>query len=194
MIQLQLSENFWLSEFLSSQTAERNPEVAEDQFNPPNEVVDCLRYLCENTIQPLRTLLKTPMRISSGYRSPALNAAIGGSKSSQHMRGEAADIILSEQLLHNAALQRQKEIVENLIYERVGRWVRDDVNSNFYLFAAACLYLNELDVDQLIHEYGTPGAPAWVHVSASRHNNKRQILMLPQKQNLTLEEALLLGC
>ncbi len=198
-MQIQLSDNFWLNEFTSSQTAERKPEIAGDQFEPPPHIVERLRYLCECSIQPLRTLLNTPIRVSSGYRSPGLNAAIGGSATSQHMKGEAADLVISDRILRDPELARERDVIANMVYERVGKWLRKDVNANFYLFAAGCLYLNELDVDQIIHEYGTPGQPAWVHISASTERSNRQILKIPKLEGddsavLTLEEALELGC
>ena len=198
-MELQLSENFWLSEFLASQTAKRRPEVAGDQFEPPAEIIENLEYLCGCTVQPLRTLLKTPMRISSGFRSAELNTAIGGSESSQHVRGEAADIVMSERLLFDDELAREREVIDHMVFERVGKTPRADVNANFYLFAAGCLYANELDIDQIIHEYGEPGQPAWVHLSSSIDRNRREILIIPRQQGkassrLTLEEALLLGC
>ena len=47
--------------------------------------------LCTTVLEPIRLHFGAPVVIHSGYRCPALNAAIGGAKSSQHMRGEAAD-------------------------------------------------------------------------------------------------------
>lgn len=58
---------------------------------PPEEVVDRLRYLCVTFLEPLREKFG-PLYINSGYRSPAVNKAIGGSKTSAHMHGCAADI------------------------------------------------------------------------------------------------------
>lgn len=49
-----------------------------------------LRALCETLLEPVRARFG-PVSIHSGFRGPSLNAAIGGSKTSQHMRGEAAD-------------------------------------------------------------------------------------------------------
>ena len=84
---MQLTENFTLSEFLISQTASR---LGIDN-TPTQQVVDNLRLLCENILQPLRLALG-PVVVSSGYRSPLLNKAIGGAANSQHMLGQAADI------------------------------------------------------------------------------------------------------
>lgn len=84
---MNLSENFTLDEFLVSQTASR---LGIDNIPTP-EVVENLRALVENILQPLRRELG-PVVISSGYRSPELNRAVGGATSSEHLTGCAADI------------------------------------------------------------------------------------------------------
>ena len=53
-----------------------------------------LKALVENLLDPLRELLGRPVFVSSGYRCRALNNKVGGSKTSQHMKGQAADIYL----------------------------------------------------------------------------------------------------
>ena len=60
--------------------------------SPSEEHVKNMQALAENIFQPLRDYFGVPIHISSGYRSEALNKAIGGSKSSQHCKGEAMDI------------------------------------------------------------------------------------------------------
>ena len=85
---MQLSDNFYLSEFTKSQTALRN-----GINNTPNETaIVNLENLCKNILQPVRDYFLLPVYISSGYRSPDLNARIGGSRTSQHCLGQAADI------------------------------------------------------------------------------------------------------
>ncbi len=86
---VQFTKNFSLFELLV--TSHR--EFDEEQYNPPPEVVENLRALCVNVLQPLRDALGTPIKINSGYRCPSLNKAIGGAQNSQHMTGHAADII-----------------------------------------------------------------------------------------------------
>lgn len=86
---MQLSNNFYLSEFLESQTARRHN--IKEQFNPSKEVIENLRLLCINVLQPLRDKAG-PIKITSGYRCKRLNDLIRGSKTSQHMTGQAADI------------------------------------------------------------------------------------------------------
>lgn len=193
---MRLSDNFSMDEFLVSQTAARKGgQILEDQMNPPDSVINNLQYLVDETIQPLRTLLGVPMKISSGYRCEALNTAIGGSNRSQHVHGQAADIILSDKIIYAASSERTRRVIENKGRDIISQSWRPGINANFYLFAVTCMYLNDLDVDQVIHEYGEPGEPAWVHVSASRERNRRQILRIASgvREELTLEEALMLG-
>lgn len=83
---MHLSIHFTLEEFTLSQTAVRRG-IKND---PPPEVIDNLRRLAR-VMENVRTLLGSPVLISSGYRSPELNEAVGGSKKSAHCRGLAAD-------------------------------------------------------------------------------------------------------
>lgn len=84
-----LTENFYLAEMLESGTARR--KGIQEQFNPPEDVVNNLQQLCINILQPLRDYIG-PISVSSGYRCPRLNKAVNGAKNSQHLSGEAADI------------------------------------------------------------------------------------------------------
>ena len=84
-----LSPHFTLGEFVRSATAD-----AKKIDNRPTSLVICnIMALCYYTLEPLRSALwGDPLIINSGYRCPALNAAVGGVATSQHMIGEAADI------------------------------------------------------------------------------------------------------
>jgi hypothetical protein len=84
----QLSPHFLLEEFIISQTAERRGI----DNTPTAQIVNHLRQLCVQILEPARVALG-PMRISSGYRCPPLNAAVGGSSTSAHMVGYAADVL-----------------------------------------------------------------------------------------------------
>ena len=85
---MKLSANFSVSELTRSQTATR-----KGIDNSPNdEQLANLRALCENVLQPIRDHFGKPVRISSGLRVPELNTAIGGSTTSDHCKGMAADI------------------------------------------------------------------------------------------------------
>jgi hypothetical protein len=87
---MDLTKNFPLREMLRSQTATRLG--FDEQFAPPQEIIDNLRLLCENVLQPLRESLGRGVFVNSGYRAPRTNEAVGGSKTSQHLKGQAADI------------------------------------------------------------------------------------------------------
>jgi len=84
---MKLSKNFSLDEFLISQTAERH----SIDMTPDDGVIGNLSALCTSILQPLRDLAGSPLVISSGYRPLQLNTRIGGSKSSAHVSGRAAD-------------------------------------------------------------------------------------------------------
>ena len=85
---MKLSENFSLEELIRSSTAMR---IGIDNI-PNDEHLKNLQVVVDEIAQPLRDHFGKPVRINSGYRSPALNDAIGGSKKSQHSKGEAIDL------------------------------------------------------------------------------------------------------
>jgi len=115
---MKLSKNFSLSEITHSNTAKR---LGID--NTPNEKhLANMSLLINNLIQPMRDSIG-PIRISSGYRGKDLNRAIGGSRKSQHCKGQALDI----QFWQNGKMMNE------LIYE----WVLD----------------SGLEFDQMINEF-----------------------------------------
>lgn len=81
--------NFRWYEFLRSNTA--NNRGIDNRPTAP-VVYDRIKYLAVNVLQPLRDYFG-PIHINSGYRGPALNKAVGGSASSFHAFGMAADIV-----------------------------------------------------------------------------------------------------
>jgi len=82
---MQLTNNFSLAEL--SKTNVRNVDNTPDKI-----IINNLKQLAEHILQPLRDAMGKPVTISSGYRSPAVNTAIGGSPTSDHCKGMAADI------------------------------------------------------------------------------------------------------
>jgi hypothetical protein len=85
---MNLSANFTLKELTKSDTATR---LGID--NTPDEaVIESLKLLCENVLQPVRDHFGKSVTVNSGFRSPETNQATGGSKTSDHCKGQAADI------------------------------------------------------------------------------------------------------
>lgn len=115
---MSLTENFTLEELVASQIAARR----RIDNRPPPPVVENLRRLA-GLLEQIRKVVGRPITISSGYRSPALNAAVGGAGNSAHMQGLAADITVTG--LPPRALARAIIAAgiafDQLIYE--GTWV-----------------------------------------------------------------------
>ena len=85
---MNLTTNFTLSELTKSETALRKGLNNE----PTQDVISALQSLAFNVLQPLRDHYGKAIKINSGYRSPEVNASVGGSKTSDHCKGMAADI------------------------------------------------------------------------------------------------------
>lgn len=122
---VKLSENFNLSEFVKTSTGFDNV--------PPPEAIENLKLLAKNILQPLREYIKKPIRITSGYRSPLVNANVkGSSKTSQHMQGQAADLqvdgMTNQQIIDVVRLLRLP--YDQIIDEQRGssRWIHVSYN------------------------------------------------------------------
>lgn len=88
-----ISKNFSYREFEASETA--------DQLDICNVIIDtqvrdAIKALVQTVLQPLRDAWNRPMHINSGYRCKRLNELVGGTPTSQHTKGEAADIACDE--------------------------------------------------------------------------------------------------
>lgn len=95
---------------------------------PSKEQEQNLIALIENILDPLREAYGRPIIVTSGYRCPALNTAVGGAKSSQHMTGQAADIrTVEDTVIENKKLfdlaQKLKLPFDQLINEHNFDWV-----------------------------------------------------------------------
>lgn len=85
---MQLSKNFSLEELTKSETALRH-----DMDNTPGEAeIENLKLLVEKVLQPVREYYARGVKVNSGFRHPDVNAKVGGSKTSDHCKGLAADI------------------------------------------------------------------------------------------------------
>ena len=85
-----ISKNFTLEELCASATA----KAKGIRNNPGQTDIINLCALVHQVLQPLREAMGQPIKIGSGYRSLALNKAVGGVSNSQHMKGEAADLCI----------------------------------------------------------------------------------------------------
>ena len=84
-----LSSNFSLNELTRSYQAEKHGVINK----PSQENVESLKNLCVKILQPLRDFYGKPIVVSSGFRCKTLNRLVGGATSSQHLKGEAADLV-----------------------------------------------------------------------------------------------------
>lgn len=115
---MKLSEHFTLEELTVSDYAVRN-----GIDNTPSELVIAnLRNLCEFTLEPLREIVKKPIVITSGYRCHDLNLAIGGSDTSQHMEGKAADIIVPGLSVSEVFELTSKYVPFDQVIHEFSRW------------------------------------------------------------------------
>lgn len=93
---------------------------------PSQQVIDNLTALVENVLDPLREAWGAPIHVNSGYRCAALNKAVGGVPTSQHILGEAADITVGTRAKNQRlyALLRQLDLpVDQAINEHDFRWI-----------------------------------------------------------------------
>jgi zinc D-Ala-D-Ala carboxypeptidase len=108
---MNLTTNFSLAEMIKSETALRH-----DMDNTPGETeIENLKRLCEQVLQPVRNHYAKGVKVNSGYRHPEVNAKVGGSKTSDHCKGQAADIEIPG--IPNAELAQW--IAENLTFTQV---------------------------------------------------------------------------
>jgi hypothetical protein len=110
---MQLSKNLSLAEVMRSETAKRKGI----SNMPTPEHIENFKLLAENVFQPIREHFGVPIHISSGYRSKALNTAVGGSLSSQHCSGEAIDIDMDGTSITNAQIFNY--IKDNLSFDQM---------------------------------------------------------------------------
>lgn len=136
---------FHLKEFIKSDVA----KAKKIDNTPPAEAIHNLEALVTNVLDPIREAWGAPIIVTSGYRSKALNKAVGGAATSQHLNGEAADITTGKGQKANAQLL--------VLIRRLGLDYDQLINE---------------DSDR-------DGNPNWVHISYRRHGgNRRQYITL----------------
>ena len=131
---MKLSNNLWLSEVIKSDTA-----VRRGIDNNPTELhISNLTYIAEKIFQPIREHFGCPIFVSSGYRSKALNEAIGGSQRSFHSHGMALDLDMDGK-------------AQNVSNTDIFNFIKDN-----------------LEYTELIWEFGTEDKPDWIHVAIAK--------------------------
>lgn len=112
MAEFKLGKNFDWKEFTKSDTASRLHIVNEVTTF---EVRDNIKALVDNVLQPLRDAWGGPLFINSGYRCPELNKAVGGSATSQHVTGCAADVACTDPYSLAKLIKRMRLDVDQVI-------------------------------------------------------------------------------
>ncbi len=119
---MKLTDHFTLEELTHSQTAAR---LGLDN-EPPPDVVDALTRTAHG-LEMVRVLLQAPILVSSGYRSPKVNRAVGGASNSQHILGEAADFTApgfgDPTEIVRAIMRSTRPIPYDQLIVEFGRWV-----------------------------------------------------------------------
>lgn len=110
---------------------------------PPAEAHRELHRLIDY-LDKVREAYGAPIRVSSGYRSPALNAAVGGKPMSQHLKGQAADLV-TDNLDKLGSVIRRVGGFDQLIYEHVGgaRWIHVSIAPEGRAPREEVLYINK---------------------------------------------------
>jgi hypothetical protein len=114
--------HFTIAELTRSATARR---LGIDN-TPPASAIRALTALVDDVLDPLRDAWGGPIRVNSGYRCPELNKAVGGTPSSQHQHGEAADITVGSRSANRRLLALIKRLdlpVDQCIDEKGCRWI-----------------------------------------------------------------------
>lgn len=141
-----LSKNFSIEEFIHSDTADKKGI----DNTPSTEVEDNIKYLVETLLQPLRNAISYPFHINSGFRCSKLNKAVGGSSTSAHLSGLAADVNLGS------------------------------VQLNKILFDEVKNHPSQYSFDQCIWESKNNGRTTWVHLGIKRDSklNRKQVFSI----------------
>ena len=148
---MKISTHLNLAEVTRSDAAKRHGI----DNTPTAEHLENFKLLAEKVFEPIRLHFKTPIFISSGYRSKALNDFIKGSPNSQHCKGQAIDIDMDAS---------NSGVTNKMIFDFI---------------------VSRLEWDQIVWEFGTDSNPDWVHVSYSKEKNRKQKLKAVRSKGKT---------
>lgn len=124
-----MAEFFTKSELTRSDTA----RIRGIDNTPTPEASAALDALMWNVLDPIRRMWGKPIIVNSGYRCPELNAAVGGSATSQHMKGEAADITAGDPTKNKELfdmIAQSATPFDQLIDEKNYRWIHVSYRPN----------------------------------------------------------------
>ena len=114
---MKITKNFTLAELTKTTTEIENV--------PNRQQISALIMLCGKVLQPARNLYGEAIHVSSGFRSLAVNQAVGGARNSQHQLGEAADITTYSRTGNKKLFEiiRDHLNFDQLINERDYSWI-----------------------------------------------------------------------
>ena len=123
---MNLSKNFTLSELTYSNAA----DCYNIENTPGRLELENLKKLCNEILQPIRDKFGKSIYVNSGYRNPKVNRLVGGSSSSQHLKGEASDITVGSKEGNKKLIDLIVQMIENkeitvgqLIDEKDYKWI-----------------------------------------------------------------------
>jgi hypothetical protein len=146
-----ISDYFTLNELIKSGYA-----ITHNIDNTPGKVEGKnLQKLVTDILDPIRIKYGKPIIINSGFRNQEVNRGVGGSSTSQHRKGEAADI------------QTKGDVENGILFKLIERMILD----------------GEITVGQLIWEFGNCEKPDWIHVSLPMPHKKNDLLRAKKDSN-----------
>ena len=122
---MKISDHISYKEATFSQTALRR----DLDNNPSEQQLKCMQEVAEAVFEPLRKWVGGPIKINSFFRGEPVNSAIGGSKRSQHMKGQAMD--LDDTYGHKTNAEMYHYIKDNLDFDQLIWEFGDDENPNW---------------------------------------------------------------
>lgn len=139
-----------ISPHISYQEAIRSNTALRKKINntPDQDQLKNMKALALNLFEPLRAWAKSPIFVSSFFRCPLLNVAVGGAYASDHMAFN-----------ERAAIDIDGDVFEGKSNKELFEFIRDN-----------------LEFDKLIWEFGSHENPNWVHASYSCHENRKIVL------------------
>lgn len=147
---MSLSEHFTLFDFLKSDTATANNIT---NYPTSDNIISDLQKLAQNVLEKVVEKYNVKPTINSGYRGPTLNALVGGVSTSQHCKGQAADIE-----------------IQGISNKELFQWISQNLDFDQVILE----YATNIDRD--------PNS-GWVHVSYNEGHNRHQILIIGGEQN-----------